>query len=78
MKTQTRNSKQHANNFMKKFKKEESNIDAIADLDLQIEALRHNKEENLLTIRNCNNGNRVLNRKIIKLTALKLKIEIGK
>jgi hypothetical protein len=75
MKTQTRNSKQHANNFMKKFKKEESNLDPIADLDLQIEALRLHKEEN---IRNCKNGNRVLNRKIIKLTALKLKIEIGK
>jgi hypothetical protein len=75
MKTQTRNSKQHANNFMKKFKKEESNLDPIADLDLQIEALRLHKKEN---IRNCKNGNRVLNRKIIKLTALKLKIEIGK
>jgi hypothetical protein len=70
------NNKKHVKKFLKLLaEKELSSFDPIADLNSQIEALRHNKEEN---IRNCKNGNDVLNRKIIKLTALKLKIEIGK
>jgi hypothetical protein len=71
MKNQNRNPKQHTNNFMKKFKKEEllPNIDPIADLQNEWERLERLKKENLALIRNLSNGNRAILRKMILINA---------
>jgi len=78
MKIKNRNSKQHTNNFMKKFKKQEllPNIDPIIDLKNEIERLEQLKVENLEIKNNCLRGNSKIQSRIVLLKAKIMKIEM--